>query len=884
MPAPDRFTRVVTDWLRRILPASDADPIVGDLVEHASRRRTGRRLWLAAEAIRLAWGFRHGDAPADPRPARRVLLEIWLRDVRYALRSLARSRGFTAIALTSLALGVGLTTAVFSVVDGLLLRPLPYGEAERIVRVREITAGVRPGGDQAPRGLVREWQTTSRVLSAFAPYSRLDARVATDGDTWVGVRVDVGERFFDVLRTHPVHGRLLGRTDADKAAPMVAVLSNAFWRNAFGARADVVGRRILVDDKPVTVVGVLPDDFGFPSADAVVYLPGRYLLPDFDPGRAQAFLAPPLELAARLRPGATPDDALQEARSIGTRLPGAGVGESTTLEVVRLQDDLVRDVRPALVMLLAAVGCVLTIVCVNLTNLLLARGTVRQREMAVRAALGASRWGMARPLVLEGVLLAGAGGAAGLLLAGGLLASMPLSASIDPMLAAQIRIDGRVVGFTLALTGLVGAIVGMLPAWQTPAGDIKGAVSGGQVQVLPGAALGAERVRAALVVVQVALAVMLAVGATLLSRSLVTLVTVDLGFEPEGALAAEVRLPPGGGSTWDWRARFYQDFLERLEAHGAVRAAGFTTSLPMQETFALAAIRIEGLPPPPGGGPLRAHREAVTPGYFAAIGLPVRRGRGFEPADTDRAERVAIVNEAFAVSIFGGADPIGQRVMIFGDWARIVGVVASKRHSGLRSSARAELYVPLAQSPPDVVTQSSAGVVLRAAGNPVDLVPFVRSTLRALQPQAGLENEAALADRVWASTAAPRFYATVMGGFAALALVTALVGLYGVLSYVVERRRVEIGVRRALGASGRDISGLVLGRGFRLVAFALPVGLAGAAAGVGLLRSLLFGIEPADPATFVVVAVGVPAVALAACLLPARRAVGIEPIDALRDE
>jgi hypothetical protein len=281
---------------------------------------------------------------------------------------------------------------------------------------------------------------------------------------------------------------------------------------------------------------------------------------------------------------------------------------------------------------------------------------------------------------------------------------------------------------------------------------------------------------------------------------------------------------------------------------------------------------------------MRAHREVVTPGYFAALGMRITNGRGLLPTDTAASERVVVVNEALVDAYLRGREPLGHRVMLFGRWHRVAGIAASKRHAGLRSESRPEYYAALAQAPPDIALGSGAGLVLRTTGDPLALLPYVRSTLRDLQPFAAVENEGALDARVWASTAQPRFYATVMGAFATLALVTALVGLFGVLSYVVERRRVEIGVRRALGATGRDVSGLVLGKGLKLVGLAVPLGVLGAAAGVGLLRSLLFGIEPADPSTFAVVAIVVPAVALAACLMPARRAARIEPLDALRDE
>ncbi|HEX5216778.1 MAG TPA: ABC transporter permease [Vicinamibacterales bacterium] len=887
MADPDVFARAVVTALRLILPAATAEDVLGDLLEHYSRRSRGRRRWLVLQAIGLAWGLGRPRPRHQRRASPSFLIDVWLRDIKYAQRSLFRARGFFTVALLSLALGIGLTTAVFSVIDGVLLRPLPYGDPGRIVRVREVRPSPALAVDAVPRMLLNRWEKTSRALAAIAPYTISDARVGAGAESFVGVRVEVGDRFFDVLRTTPVHGRLLGVADDDPAAPLVAVLSRAFWQRAFAGDAAAIGRSIRIDDRPAEIVGVLTETFTFPAAEVAVYVPGRWRLPEASPGVGRAFVGPPIEVVARMSAGATTDDVEQEASELSTQLRNAPPGEQprpATFEVLRLQDDLVRDVKPALVMVLAAVACVLAIVCVNLTNLLLARGTVRHREMAVRAALGASRWGMARPLVLEGALLAILGGAAGLGVAAGLLVSIPLTSSIDPLLAAQVHIDGRVLAFAFAVSAAIGLLVGVLPAWQAPVADVKTAVAGSHVHLLPGTAVRAERLRSALVVIQVALAMVLAVGASLLSRSLVTLLTVDLGFQPGHALALQVRLPPAGGSTYDWRARFYQDFLARLSAHPGVRAAGFTSSLPMSETFSQATLRIDGIAPADPASPFRAHREVVTPGYFAALGLAVTSGRGLLERDTESSERVVLVNDAFATTYLAGREAIGQRVMLFGDWCRVVGVVRSKRHSGLRSKTRPEVYVPLAQSPPDVVSQSGAGVVVRTAGSPADMLPFVRSTLRGLQPDAALEQAAALDDRIWESTAQPRFYATVMGTFAALSLITGLVGLFGVLSYVVERRRVEIGVRRALGATASDIAGLVIGKGLKLVAVAVPIGLVSAAAGSALMRNLLFGIQPSDPLTFVGVVITIAIVSLAASAWPARRAAAIEPMQALREE
>jgi predicted permease len=521
---------------------------------------------------------------------------------------------------------------------------------------------------------------------------------------------------------------------------------------------------------------------------------------------------------------------------------------------------------------------------VNLTNLLLARGTVRQREMALRAALGASRWGMSRALACESLIVGVAGGALGLAFAWGVVHWLPEFTALDPGLAQQIRLDGRILFFTVALTAAISVIFGALPAWQAPAGRVKEALSASHAHLLPGASLKAEHLRSALVVIQVALAIVLVVTATLLARSLVGLLRVDLGFNPDQAITFQVRMPSDGDREYGWRVEYYNELVHALSQRPGVTAAGFTTNLLMMETFTNTSVRVDGVPPPQGMERPQAHREVVSPGYFQAIGLRVLAGRGFSETDTAESERVVVVNEVFARAFLPGRDPIGQRVMSFGrDWHRIVGVVSSKRHRGPDVQPGPEFYNVLRQVPVETITGTTAGFVLRGQGDLSQLWPMVRAETRKLLPDAPIFNETVLSDRVWRSSAQPRFYASVAGLFAILALATSLVGLYGVLAFAVERRRVEIGVRRALGATPWQISTLVLGRGLMMVAIGVPLGTAGAAAGAGALRSMLFGVEPLDPLTFVTVVIAVPLVALAACYVPARRAISIEPLDALRE-
>lgn len=886
MPA-DRFARVVFSLLRRILPAVHRDDILGDLLEHYERRGEGRRRWLFREAAALTVGMRRSAVTGGESDG--AASDVWRGDLKYALRSIRRAPSTSIVAITSLALGVGLTTAVYSVIDGILLRPLPYTDSDRIVRLREIQPDAPARySDDVSRSVLGRWMAETTLLDAVTVLGTSE-KTLSFGTTYSAALVaDVSPTFFAVMQTRPLHGRLFSSGDADPASPRVALVGHAYWLSVMGGDTTVVDRTIVVDNETYIVAGVLPASFTYPSAGIAVYRLTHYQWPDPTLRRSSAFFGPPLTALGRTKRGVATDEVAAEGDRVWGRLAAAGVFSSTnvppTFRVRRLQDELAETVRPALLVLMAAVISVLIITCVNLTNLLLARGTVRQREMALRAALGASRWGMSRALGYESLIIGLAGGALGLAFAWSIVRWLPEFAALDPGLAQQIRIDGRILAFTVAMTAVISVLFGALPAWQAPASRVKEALSASQVHLLPGASLKAEHLRSALVVIQVALAIVLVVTASLLARSLVGLLRVDLGFNPDDAITFQVRLPTVGEREYGWRLQYYSDVVTALSQRPGVSAAGFTSSLLMQESYANTKVRVDGVPPPDGDDGAQAHREIVTPGYFRAIGLRVLSGRGFTDRDTAESERVVVVNEAFARTFLQGRDPIGQRVMSYGrEWYRVVGVVSSKRHTGPEAEPRPEFYNVLRQMPVEVISGSTAGFAVRGQGALSQLWPTVRAESRRLLPDAPIFNETELSDRVWRSSAQPRFYASVAGLFAVLALVTSLVGLYGVLAFAVERRRLEIGLRRALGATPRQISSLVLGRGLLLIAIGVPLGSLGAAAGVGALRSLLFGVEPLDPLTFVAVVGTVPIVALAACYVPARRASSIEPLDALRE-
>jgi len=882
MPS-DPFARLIAAWLRVILPAPVENDVVGDLLEDYDRRGRGRRRWLLRQALNLSLGLRsRGDAAGRWRS----VADQSVADVRYAVRGLRRAPTTTSVAILSLALGMSLTTAVYSVVDGVLLRPLPYHDSDRIVRLREVIRLDRPGAvDDVTRPLLGRWIAETRHLESIAVVGVEDALIRVGTTTASGAVARANASLFEVLSVQPLHGRLFGEAERSPDAPAVAVLGHQYWQQVLGGRPDVIGQSLSVAERSATIIGVLPPTFGFPSGAITAYILTHVRYPDPTLRQAVAMWGPTLVALGRARPGVDTATIEVEGLDVWRRMMTAiGVErEPPVIQVRRLQEELSAGSRPALLLLMTAATCVLLITCINLTSILLARATVRQREMALRAALGATRWSMSRVLGLESLIITVVGGALGLAGAHGLLLWLPTYAGLDAGVAATIQINGRVVVFVAGVTGTIGAVLGVLPVWQAPATRVKEALAASQAHLIPGAAFRAESVRSALVILQVSLAVVLVLGAALLARSLTTLMRVDLGMAPEQAASFQVRLPAATDREYGWRAVFVRDLLEALAARPGVAAVGFSTVLPLHEDFSGASIRVDGGQGVPADA--KVHREVVSPDYFRALGMRVVGGRGFSPADSEFSEPVIVVNETFARTFVPHRSAVDARVMSIGrEWYRIIGVVADKRHMGPASPPRAELYHVLRQAPPDVVQSPAAGFVIRTAGSPDAWWSSIRDEAARLQPGSALHGQAALAERVWSTSAQPRFYAAVSGVFATLALVTAAVGLYGVLAFAVERRRLEIGVRRALGATPSQIASLVMRRGMSLVAIGLPLGAVAAALTASSLQTLLFGVEPLDPPAFAGVLAVMVSVASLASYLPARRATTIEPLDALREE
>ena len=796
-----------------------------------------------------------------------------LTDLRHAFTSFARTPGFAALAVLALALGIGVNTAIFSVVSGVLLRPLPYPEPDRLVAAYERT-GDNPRLPIAPpttadwqgNGAFTSWAVTagnSLILIGRGEPERLEA---------AGVSAD----FFRTMRVPPLWGRWLdGSDDRPGAAPAV-VLGHALWTRSFDADPGVVGRTVTLTDKAYTVVGVMPPGFAFPGASeawTALQLPPEELQ---DAGRTSFYL----DAVGRLAPGMTVAQASSVlngiAATVGARFPEMYGGRGVSL--VPLHEDLVGDARPALYLLLGLVGFVLVIACANVANLLLARCAERDREVAIRAALGASRLRLASHFLAESLTLAAAGGLAGLLVAAWARDIIVWLVPENLPRADAIGIDWRVLLFTIAVSVGTGLLLGAIPAI---AASRRGA---GHCLSAPRGLAGSRQRAAAqslLIVAEVALSLTLLVGAGLLARSFWQLNGVNPGFQPAGVLTFEVALPHTKYPTGDARVRFQEDVLARVRHIPGVSRVGAATNLPLSGTNMLFGFYREG-ERTDGAPPLSANYRAISPGYLEAIGVPLVQGRML--SDTDRVARgpVVLVNQAFATRYYPGQQVLGKRISITRGmdvvWREVVGVVGDLRHRALSAPPDPEMYVPFADDPVFFMRFAASGP--RAAG----LAPDVRAAVWSVDKDQPVTKVRPLEALVAASVAQPRFQALLVSGFAVLALLLAAIGLYGVVTRLVAQRTREIGVRVALGATPRQVVSLVGQHVVRLVLLGAVLGLAGALALTKVLGRFLFGIAPTDAATFAAVTLLLALVAAVAAWLPARRALGVDPAAALRAE
>ena len=822
---------------------------------------------------------------------------LW-QDARHSLRMLVKTRGFTLVAVMTLALGIGATTAIFSVVNAVLLRPLPYHGADRLARVAEQLPGMRrgPGGGRPQSFMIGDtfeaWRESTETLDGLAAYSSRSYTLTGRGEP-VRLRGSaVSASLLSMLRVTPVTGRVFQPDEDRPGNDRFAVLSEALWERRFDRDPDIAGKTLTLDGNAHTIVGVLPGSFSFPDHETEIWTPFVINLPPRRPGErmimafgALAMVKSGVPFSQAEAEGTTVSQRVQPQPPPGMDQPG---GATASLRLVPLQEEMVAGVRPALLVLLGAVGFVLLIAAANIANLLLARGSARQRELAVRSAIGARRGRLVRQLLTESVLLGAGGGAAGVLLAFLLIRTLPAVAPGNIPRIEEIGLDLRVLGFALAVSVVTGLLFGLAPALQGSRVNVlrtlndASALSMGGFRFMHG-----NRLRGVLVSAEVALAIVLLVGAGLLIRSFTALVDVDPGYDPANVLTAQVSLPQTKYPGPEAQRAFWDRALERVGAMPGVAAAGVTSMLPLLPGTIIFTFGVEGEPQPANPQDMpRASLRVVTPGYVEALGLRLREGRSLTDRDREEGAPVVLVNEALARQYLGGR-AVGRRIQgLFGDESvEIVGLVGDVRHAGLDSEAQPEVYVAQAQVPARMRAGGpSASLVVRTTADPLSLVPALRSAVLDIDPDLPLDNVMTMEQRLSASVAEPRFYAMLLGLFAALALVLAVVGIYGVLSYSVSQRHREIGVRMALGARTRDILGLVLRQGVILTAAGMVVGL-GVAFGVSrFLTSLLFGVSATDPLTYAAISVVLDGVAMVACFLPVRRATRVEPMTALRYE
>ncbi|MEX2271010.1 MAG: ABC transporter permease [Vicinamibacterales bacterium] len=818
-------------------------------------------------------------------------MRTFIHDIRLALRLMARAPGFTAAALVTIALAVGANAAIFSLVYGVLWRPLPYPDPASLVRLsEEHPGGVSPLGEHLLSNITYDaWERSAKTVGSFGAYMSRTHTVTRRSDPERVPGTGLTPSVFALLGAVPAHGRLFVESDAVPGAAGVVVLGHAYWRERFGADPAVIGTALTVDGRPARIVGVAPPGFAFPTPDAAIFTPFVVRRPDAaNPGAVNVAF-----VMARLRPGATSAQAEAEgtAAARGQQRPMAadllfGKGGPVEVRVRGMAASATERVRPAMLVMFAGVGLLLLVACANVANLFLSRGAGRSREMAVRAALGAGRGRLMRQLLTESVTFALCGGALGVLLAWTLVRALPALAPRDFPRLDSVALDLGALAVTLAASLIVGIISGLLPALRAARGGLSATMRDADVRTLTG---GGGKARAALLACEAALAVILLVGAGLVGRSFVALTSVDAGYEPSNVLMGEIYLT-GAAAEGARPEQFVAALLERVRAMPGVEAAGIGNMAPFGNSAYITGFIIPGSTGP-DGKPLvaRALQYDITPGYAEALGLRLREGRLFTEADVTRGIGSYLVNETFARTYFtDGRSAVGRRWENFGReerTAEIVGVVADVLKDSLAGQRQSEIYRSVSAGwQGSDRSRTHLDLVVRTAGDPVALAPAIRDTVRALEPGAAVDRVGPLASRISESVGEPRFAAAVLIAFAGLGLLLAATGLYGVLSYNVTTRRREIGVRAALGAERRDLIGLIVRQGLGVTIAGLVIGIAAAALLTRLMEKLLFGVEPLDPVSFALAPLVLLAVALVACVVPARRAARVDPAEALRAE
>jgi putative ABC transport system permease protein len=802
---------------------------------------------------------------------------LW-QDLRYGARMLLKKPGFALIAVFTLSMGIGANTAIFSVVNSVLLRPLPYPNAERLMTIWEDhRARSGPVNEWTSPPGFEDWRDQAKSFDHVVALQNWQPTLTGQGDPEQLFGAQVSHDTFAMLGVTPALGRSFRPEEDQRGVESVVIISHKLWRQRFGADPSLVGKRISLNGESREVIGVMPAGFKFPIiAGADIWRP---IQPALGPGCQRGCIT--VRVMARLKPGAAKAQARAELNSIAARIeqqfPDTNLKVGATL--VPLHEFLVGPVKTQMLALLVAVGFVLLIACANVANLLLARSATREKEIAIRASLGAGRRRIIRQLLSESLLLAVIGGTIGLLLAYGLVVLLVgFSPQGTPRLD-EIGMDLRVLGYTIGVTVLTGLLFGAAPVWQLFKADLNQSLrdSGKGLQV----ARSGRRVFSALVIAETALALMLLVGAGLLIRSFIRLQRVDPGFNPRNVLTAVVTLPQAVYPERTQIAPFYSRLLERVKALPGVQSAAAVSSLPLAGFDNDAGFVIEGRPAPqPDQRPV-AWISSVSPDYFRTMGMRLIAGREFTEYDNENAAKVVIISEATARRHFPNENPVGKRI---GNgrpdgWREIVGVTVDVKHFGLNQDARVSMFFPHRQQPARRMV-----LVARTTADPMSLTLPLRGAVAAIDKNLAVSNISAMAEITAQSIGQERFTLLLLGLFSALALLLAVAGIYGVMSYAVAQRTHEIGVRMAVGAQTRDVLKMVVTQGMVLVSAGVGIGLASAFALTRFIRGLLFGVSAIDPMTFAGVAALLALVAFVACYVPARRASKVDPLVALRCE
>lgn len=806
-------------------------------------------------------------------------METLWQDIRYGLRMLAKNPGFTAVAIITLALGIGANVSIFALVNTVLLRALPYKDADRLVTVWGYNRARGYPTDLVSPLDFRDWQTQSHSFEGMGASTDVTYTLTGLGEPTLVIAYSFSADYFQTLGVTPLLGRTFLPEEEQAGKNHVAVLSYSFWQGRFGGNRDVVGKTITLDGEPYSVVGVMPDGFKYP-AFTELWTPYT-VLPEAANDRSYRYL----RIIARLKPGVTLKQAQAEMNAIASRLaveyPKTNKDEDAT-NLISLRQTISGDVRPALLVLLCAVGLVLIIACANVANLLLARAANRQREVAVRFALGADRWRLVRQFLTESLLLSLAGGGFGLVLASWCANTMvqmfpPTIFNLSVPHLDRINIDGWVLGFAFLASIVTSLAFGLAPALQACSDPNEALKEGGRGLL---AGMQGRRFRNALVVAEVALSLILLTAAGLTLRTFVYLLKGNLGFSADHVLTLRVLPPSNRYKTDDQLIAFSDQLLEGIQSLAGIEAAGTVTFLPLSGWYGERGVSLQSQSTPENRRPM-AMWSSITPDYLRTFEIPLLKGRAFTNQDRQGAPRVAIVSKSLAAQLAPNSDPIGQRMDVDGVQGpvEIVGVVGDVHQLGMTSDMASELYLPFSQHPAPVLC-----FAIRTVGDPSSVTKSVERAIWSVDKDQAVGFVMSMDRLAFESLAPQRVIMIILGVFGGMALLMAALGLYGVISTSVARRTQEFGVRMALGARAADVLGLVMKQGIGLVLIGVVIGLAGALGLMRFLAALLYGVRPVDPLTLAVVAFAMIGVALLACYIPARRATRVDPMVALRYE